>query len=302
MITEIAKAKLNLTLQVLGRRSDGYHHLVSLVAFADVGDEITIDPAAPFSIETDGPFASRIDGENLIAKTCRLVSEAGKFGPMGRIRLTKNLPVAAGLGGGSADAAAVLRALARSMPGLGSRIDLQAIARKLGADVTVCLGQRPALMWGTGEHVANLSLLPDFWVVLANPGVPLSTADVFGALGARFLDQPVHAPALPGSFASLDDLLGKMRAEGNDLQATGLRLCPAIGTVLAALSAQRHCLLASQSGSGPTCFGVFAREHDARAASLAIQTAHPAWWVRPASIDAAARSLEATRPASRDRS
>ena len=227
MITEIAKAKLNLTLQVLGRRPDGYHELVSLVAFADVGDTITVDPGAPFALETDGPFAAGIDGENLIAKACRLVTEAVPGVSLGSIRLTKNLPVAAGLGGGSADAAAVLRALVRSMPGLATRIDLQAIARKLGADVTVCLGQRPALMWGAGEHVAALPPLPDFWVVLANPGVPLSTADVFRALGARALDRAAHAPALPGPFATLEDLArGICVRHGNDLQATGHALVP----------------------------------------------------------------------------
>jgi 4-diphosphocytidyl-2-C-methyl-D-erythritol kinase len=270
---------------VLGRRPDGYHELMSFVAFADIGDTIAIDPVAPNALEIDGPFAAGIVGENLVAKACRLVSAADPCLYLGHIRLTKNLPVAAGLGGGSADAAAMLRALVRSIPGLAKRIDLKAIAHKLGADVTVCLRQRPSLMWGIGERVADLPPLPDFWVVLANPGVPLSTADVFRALGARPLEQAAHAPALPELFSSLDDLLGKMRAEGNDLQATGLRLCPAIGTVLDALTAQRHCLLASQSGSGPTCFGVFVNEHEARSASAEIAAAHPAWWVRPASID-----------------
>lgn len=285
MITETAKAKLNLTLLVLGRRPDGYHDLVSLVAFADIGDTITVNPDAPPAFHIDGPFAAGIDGENLITKACRLVTEAVPGIRLGSIRLTKNLPVAAGLGGGSADAAAVLRALVRSIPGLATRIDLQAIAHKLGADVTVCLRQWPSLMWGIGEQVTDLPPLPDFWVLLANPGVPLSTADVFGALGARLLDRTAPAPALPEPFVSLDDLLSEMRRQGNDLQATGLRLCPAIGDVLAALTAQPGCRLASQTGSGPTCFGVFANEHQARSASVAIAAAHPMWWVRPASID-----------------
>jgi 4-diphosphocytidyl-2-C-methyl-D-erythritol kinase len=285
VITEIAKAKLNLTLGVLGRRPDGYHELVSFVAFVEIGDAIAIDPVAPFALEIDGPFAAGIVGENLVAKACRLVTEAVPGVRLGSIRLTKNLPVAAGLGGGSADAAAVLRALVRSIPGLATRIDLLAIARNLGADVTVCLGQRPSLMWGIGERVTDLPPLPDFWVVLANPGVPLTTADVFGALGARPFVQAAHAPALPGIFASLEDLLRQMRAEGNDLQATGLRLCPAIGDVLSALMAQPGCRLASQSGSGPTCFGVFANEHQARSASAEIAAAHPVWWVRSAPID-----------------
>ncbi len=285
MITEIAKAKLNLTLKVLGRRLDGYHDLVSLVAFADIGDVITIDPSAPFGLETDGPFADGIVGENLIAKTCRLILESAPGLSMGSIRLTKNLPVAAGLGGGSADAAAVLRALARSTPDLAKWIDLKATARKLGADVTVCLRQRPALMWGTGEQVADLPDMPDFWIVLANPSVPLSTADVFGSLGAQRIDREATAPAIPRSFSSLDELLDKMRTEGNDLQPTALRLCPPIGAVLEALMSQPRCLLAAQSGSGPTCFGVFTNEKDALSGATAIAIAHPGWWVRPARVE-----------------
>lgn len=290
MITEIAQAKLNLTLQVIGRRPDGYHELVSLVAFADAGDILCYDPFAPFALETDGTFAARIDGENLIAKACRLVLEADSGLSLGRIRLTKNLPVAAGLGGGSADAAAFLRALARVTPGLAERVDLPAIAQRLGADVPVCFAQRPALMWGIGDRVADIPPLPEFWVVLVNPGVPLPTAAVFRALGARphkgaDLDRSAATPEAPGPFASLEALVGHMRRVGNDLQATGLRLCPAIAPVLGALSSQTRCLHAAQSGSGPTCFGVFTDETEARLAAASIATAHPEWWVVAARIN-----------------
>lgn len=285
VISETAKAKLNLTLQVLGRRTDGYHELISLVAFADAGDTLSLVTEAPFGLETNGPFATDIDGENLVAKACRLVQEADPCVRIGHIRLTKNLPVAAGLGGGSADAAALLRAVLRAAPGLASRLDIQTIVRRLGADVTVCLQQRPALMSGAGETVTPMSQLPDFWLVLANPGVPLSTAEVLRALGARAFDGAAMAPRLPGPFATLAALVKHLRANGNDLQETAIRLCPAIGKVLGALAAEQGCHHAAQSGSGPTCFGIYAHEAEARQAARAIRAAHPNWWVTPARGD-----------------
>jgi 4-diphosphocytidyl-2-C-methyl-D-erythritol kinase len=284
VIIETARAKINLTLQVLGRRPDGYHDLVSLVAFADVGDTVVFETGARPEIHTDGPFAGRIDGENLIAKAFRLVQDAHPGAPAGRVLLTKNLPVAAGLGGGSADAAAALRALKRAEPGLEAKVDIKGIARKLGADVTVCLQQRAALMWGIGEQVAMLEPLPAFWFVLVNPGVPLSTAEVFRTLSAPLIAGSPPAPALPGPFAGLDSLVAYMRATGNGLQATGIRLCPPVATVLAALAAQSHCRYAAQSGSGPTCFGVFAIQSEAQAAAAALSAARTDWWVAAASV------------------
>lgn len=285
MITEIAKAKINLTLRVLGRRADGYHELVSLVAFADVGDVVTLWPDAGLAFEMDGPFAQAIDGENLIEKTCRLLREMAPQARLGRFQLTKGLPVAAGLGGGSADAAAVLRAFARAEPELARPIDLTALAARLGADVTVCLLQQPALMWGVGEHVEPVAALPNFWVVLVNPGVPLSTAAVFRALAAPAMTAPAQRPAVPQPFADLEACVAFMRQQGNDLQATGQRLCPPIGRVLAALAAVPHCLFSAQSGSGPTCFGVFAKQDHAATAAGQLCVAHPAWWIAAAGVN-----------------
>lgn len=285
MITETARAKVNLTLEIRGRRPDGYHELVSLVAFPDVGDIVTLDPEAPFSLQTDGAFAAAIDGENLIAKACRLVSAIRPQSSLGRITLTKQLPVAAGVGGGSADAAAVLRALMRSGLDL-TPSELLGIAAGLGADVTVCLEQRTASMWGIGERVAHVPELPPFWMVLANPGVPLATADVFRALKAAPLCASPTAPDVPGPFASVNDLAAWIGARGNDLQAPAVVLCPAIADVLAALHDCRGCLLAAQSGSGPTCFGVFADEASARAATERLAATRPRWWLAAAAVGA----------------
>lgn len=282
MITQTAKAKLNLSLRVLGRRMDGYHELVSLVAFAEIGDTVVLDPSAPFDFVTNGPFASRIDGENLILKAVRAIRDAVPQASIGRIVLTKNLPVAAGLGGGSADVAAFLRAILEAQPDLGRRFDVPALARMLGADVSVCLKQRPAIMWGVGEQIADVSGMPRFWLVLANPGVPLSTAAVFKALAAPPLSQAPAPPALPGPFSELADLVGFMRAAGNDLQAASVRLCPVIADVLAGLGTQPGCLLAAQSGSGPTCFGCFATGDAARAAASSLSSAQPGWWIATA--------------------
>ena len=286
VIIEIAKAKINLSLRVLGRRPDGYHELESLVTFAETGDVVELEPSPGFQLETVGPYAAAIDGENLIENAVRLLSEVSPSVRLGRIRLTKHLPVAAGLGGGSADAAAVLRALARHNPSLASKVDLAALAQQLGADVTVCLTQHPALMWGIGERLVTVEGLPRFWVVLANPGVPLSTARVFRALAAG----PVAVaparlkPVMPGPYATLDALCADLRATGNDLQASALRLCPPIGAVLAALAASQACLYAAQSGSGPTCFGIFGSARAAEAAANRIASAEPLWWLRATPI------------------
>jgi 4-diphosphocytidyl-2-C-methyl-D-erythritol kinase len=223
----------------------------------------------------------------LIAKACRLVMEAAPDTQIGRIRLTKNLPVAAGVGGGSADAAAVLRALVRANPALAPRLDLRSIAARLGADVTVCLEQRPALMWGVGERVEPMAPLPGFWVVLANPGVPLATADVFRGLGAPPLTGVAGKPEVSAAYNSLAALIAVMRRDGNGLQPTAIRLCPPIANVIEALQGAPGCLHAAQSGSGPTCFGLFATATAGTEAAAQIKAAEPKWWVAAAAVGSA---------------
>jgi 4-diphosphocytidyl-2-C-methyl-D-erythritol kinase len=277
-ITEPALAKINLTLRVLGRRRDGYHELVSLVAFAGIGDELHLHPGQPFALEATGPFASAIEAANLIERACETVLAGAPDAVLGRFELVKRLPVAAGLGGGSADAAAALRCILRANPGLAPRIDLAAIAARLGADVSVCLASRAALMWGIGERVRPLPSLPEAHVVLVNPGVPLATADVFRALSAPPLAATPPEPPTPGPFAGARELAAACAASGNDLAHPARRLCPVIGEVETLTGMARGCLHAAQSGSGPTCFGLFATSAAARAAHAAIAAARPGWW------------------------
>ncbi|MDO5604622.1 MAG: 4-(cytidine 5'-diphospho)-2-C-methyl-D-erythritol kinase [Paracoccus sp. (in: a-proteobacteria)] len=261
--TEAAPAKLNLALHVTGRRGDGYHLIDSLVAFAAVGDEVALEPG-PLSLEIRGPFASGLDAgpDNLCLRAARLA------GMEARITLTKSLPVAAGIGGGSADAAAVLRGLGR----MGAQ--LPAAPQVLGADVPVCLAGRPARMRGVGELIEPVPALPRMSLVLVNPGVALSTPDVFGALTQR--DNP-GLPPLPDAF-DLAGLVGYLSACRNDLEAPAITLCPAVATVLRALR-DEGAMIARMSGSGATCFGIFP---DAAAAGLAayrIGAAYEGWWI-----------------------
>ena len=181
-VRELAPAKINLTLSVLGRRADGYHELESLVTFADVHDVVTLEPGAANSVVVAGPFAGYIGGENLLVRALTLLQDADPALRLGSVRLDKHLPVAAGIGGGSADAAALLRAIKHADPERAANVAWLDIAARLGADVPVCLGARPALMWGIGEKTEPLRRLPQAHAVLVNPGLPLSTADVFKAI------------------------------------------------------------------------------------------------------------------------
>lgn len=257
---EPAPAKLNLALHVTGRRGDGYHLLDSLVVFARAGDQVRLAPG-PLSLRIEGPFAGGLaaDDDNLCLRAARLV------GGQAAITLTKNLPVASGIGGGSADAAAVLRAFARRGH------PLPADPQLLGADVPVCLASVPARMSGIGERVAPLPAMPPLPLVLVNPGVAIPTPQVFAALASR--DNP-PLPPLP-AFADAGALVGWLARTRNDLQPPAMALAPVIGQVLAALSGQ-GARLARMSGSGATCFGIFA---DARAAETAAAALwRQGWW------------------------
>jgi 4-diphosphocytidyl-2-C-methyl-D-erythritol kinase len=277
-IRELARAKVNLTLTVLGRRADGYHALESLVTFAHVHDVVTIQPGDDGGVGVAGPFAQAIDGENLLARALALLREADPGLQLGSVRLDKNLPVAAGLGGGSADAAALLRAARRANAAHSTGVAWETLAARLGADVPVCLADRPALIWGTGEKIQPVLRLPPLDVVLVNPRLPLPTAQVFAALGAGPAPSSPPPPPVPG-FLHLGELLAYMQARGNDLERPAIALLPAIGKVKSVVAAQRNCRFVGMSGSGPTCFGVFADQADARRAADAIASAHGEWWV-----------------------
>jgi 4-diphosphocytidyl-2-C-methyl-D-erythritol kinase len=251
---------------------------VSLVAFAGYGDELQFFPGETPDVRATGPFAEAIGGGNLIERASAAVRAAACGATLGRFELVKRLPVAAGLGGGSADAAAALRCLARANPGLADQMGLGAMAVRLGADVPVCLASRAALMSGIGERLRPVAALPEAHLVLVNPRLPLATADVFRALGAEPLTAAPCDPPLPGPFASARDLAGWCAAIGNDLAVPARRLLPVVAEVEAALRAAPGCLYAAQSGSGPTCFGLFESAAAAAGASRAITAAEPRWW------------------------
>jgi 4-diphosphocytidyl-2-C-methyl-D-erythritol kinase len=270
----LAPAKINLSLHVLGRRPDGYHRLESLVAFADIGDEIAVAPADTLALEVDGPFAGALGrpSDNLVMRAATLLARSGGAPSGARITLTKTLPVASGIGGGSSDAATTLLALGR----LWRRpIDIAAprLAAELGADVPVCLRRRPTVMGGIGEDLCDAPALPPCQVVLANPGVPLSTAEVFRGFGGPF----GAAPPLPPSFADLDALVRYLANADNVLTSAATTLVPPVGEVLNALRGNPGCRLARLSGSGPTCFGLFASDADRVAEHLRAN--RPGWWV-----------------------
>ena len=274
-----APAKLNLYLHVTGRRADGYHELDSLVTFTALADTLEIAPAESLRLSVTGPFADALDmGDNLAARAATALAE--KLGRPADVRITldKRIPVAAGLGGGSADAAAVLRGLARLWRlGAEHAGDLRETALGLGADVPVCLDSRAANMAGVGEALSAPPRLPPCGVLLVNPGVPVPTGPVFAARRGPF-SAASRIDEAPHDAAALAALL---RSRRNDLEQPALAQVPEIGQVLARLAAAPGCLLARMSGSGGTCFGLFKDEAAAAGTAGAIARDDPAWWVQP---------------------
>lgn len=272
--TEFAPAKVNLTLHVTGRRADGYHLLDSLVVFAGVGDRVSADLSAETSLTLTGPMAAGLSGEgdNLVLRAARLI------GVPARIGLEKVLPVSSGIGGGSADAAATLRLLARLS---GRALPGAAEVLALGADVPVCLAGRAVRMTGIGEGLGAVPALPAAWLVLVNPMVAVSTPAVFKAL-ARADNAPM--PREVPKMRSAAELAAFVAMQRNDLEAPAMAVQPVIGRVKAALSAQAGCRVARMSGSGATCFGLFDDPLAASAAARAIRAAEPGWWVADAPV------------------
>ncbi|AWB50437.1 4-(cytidine 5'-diphospho)-2-C-methyl-D-erythritol kinase [Gemmobacter aquarius] len=271
MVTEFAPAKINLALHITGQRADGYHLLDSLVVFADAGDRVTVETSDALTLAITGPQSARLvaEDDNLCLRAARAM------GITAAIALEKHLPVASGIGGGSSDAAATLRALSRLS---GKPLPEPAAVLQLGADVPVCLTGRPARMSGIGETVTPLPhALPPAWLLLVNPGAGVSTPQVFKALTRRD-NAPLQAvPRL----ANTAELAAWVAMQRNDLEPPALTLLPQIARVKAALSAQQGCLLARMSGSGATCFGLFSDPLTAHAAAAAIRSVQPDWWVAP---------------------
>jgi len=287
IISETAPAKINLALTVRGRRPDGYHEIESLVTFADAGDRVTFRSGPECRVTLSGPFAGDIAGQNLLERALLLLRDRDPGLQLGAVHLEKNLPVAAGLGGGSADAAALLRAVRRANPERAGVVAWHEVAARLGADVPVCLAARAALIWGIGDRVEPLPTgsLPAMAAVLVNPRMPLATAQVYQALAAPPVPADhAAAPALPGPFPELASLVDVMRARGNDLEAAATRLLPAIATIKGALAALPGCRVAALSGSGPTCFGVFATRQEADDAAALLAQSRPDWWIAPVGL------------------
>ena len=283
MIRVEAPAKLNLYLHVTGRRADGYHELDSLVTFTALADTLEIAPADSLVLTVSGPFADALDGgDNLATRAAAALAERlGRTADV-RIALHKRVPVAAGLGGGSADAAAVLRGLARLWRlGAEHADDLREVALGLGADVPACLASRAAYMAGIGEALSAPPPLPPCGVLLVNPGVPVPTGAVFAARRGPFsaADRFCETPADAAALASL------LRGRRNDLEPPACAQVPAIDRVLARLAAAPGYLLARMTGSGGTCFSLFADEAAAADAAGAISGKHPSWWVHPTHLD-----------------
>lgn len=282
-----APAKLNLYLHITGRRDDGYHLLDSLVVFAAVGDGVEVAPADDLSLAVTGRFAAALNhtaaGDNLVMRAARLLSrEAGLAGDRGAaMRLDKRLPIAAGLGGGSADAAAALHGLCALWDISPGDDDLARMAISLGADVPACLARRPAFVGGVGESLDPAPALPPMHVALVNPGAPLSTASVFAALAPSIAARDGRFAEAPRDAASLAALLA---SRANDLEEPARELCPAVADVLTALGRQPDCLLARMSGSGATCFGLFDTAAAAAAAARIIADQQPAWWAASAPV------------------
>ena len=267
---EFAPAKVNLFLHVTGRREDGYHLLDSLAVFAGVGDELVASPAEALTLEIDGPEGGALAAEpdNLVLRAARLLAESHGVSGGAALRLTKRLPVASGIGGGSADAAAALRLLSRQW-----RLTLppEAAVTRLGADVPVCVTSRAARMGGIGEELVPAPRFPTYGLLLANPRIPLSTPAVFRARAPGF----TPPAGLPASWPDARAMAEDLRRCANDLEAPARQLCPAVTEVLAAIAGRKDCLLARMSGSGATCFGLFPDPASARAAAGSLPSG---WW------------------------
>jgi 4-diphosphocytidyl-2-C-methyl-D-erythritol kinase len=277
-LAAFAPAKINLYLHVLGKREDGYHLLDSLVAFADIGDRVSAAPAAALSLSVEGPEAAALDGlaeENLVMRAARLLAARAGVSSGAALRLDKRLPVAAGIGGGSADAAAALRVLAELW---GCPLDPDALAPlglELGADVPACLACRPVWVGGIGERIDPAPVLPPMGIVLANPRQPLATPAVFRARRGPF-GAPGRFDPMPREPEALATLLARRR---NDLTEAAIGLLPEIAALLQRLEELPGALLARMSGSGATCFALFADRATAAAAGAALARSQPDWWV-----------------------
>jgi 4-diphosphocytidyl-2-C-methyl-D-erythritol kinase len=278
-VEAFAPAKVNLFLHVGEKRSDGFHDLESLVVFVEAGDTLSFTQSGELTLSVDGPFAKDLssEGDNLVLRAAHTLASHAGSSPRAAITLTKNLPVASGIGGGSADAAATLRGLTRLWALDMSWSRLRAIAETLGSDVPVCVESKPSWMEGRGERIAAAGALPEMALVLVNPGMAVPTADVFRALKTRRGTGKVDHSA---RMLRPRDLIAFLKTTSNDLEAAARVIAPVIGEVLSELSRMPGVELWRMSGSGATCFALFEDESAAEMAAIALSHSHPDWWVQ----------------------
>ena len=293
MTETFAPAKINLYLHITGRRADGYHYLDSLVAFTNIGDTLRLEPSDHFEFSIEGPMADELrafDPEsNLAVRAVRMLSAELNKPLTGKLTLVKNLPIASGIGGGSTDAAAALRLFAAREKMPPDAALLHSIAASLGQDIPCCLAGETCYFRDIGNVTDPGPKLPLTHIVLVNPGLSLPTPSVYKARTGTFSApaQLSETPQTPQELATM------LHERNNDLTTSAISLCPAIADILAAIAAQEDCLLVRMSGSGATCFGLFADRSSTKKAATALHQAHPDWWVAQALIPASTGRLPA---------
>lgn len=277
-----APAKINLFLHLTGRRDDGYHLLQSVMVFVDVGDSLEFSPHDSLFLDVDGPFAGDMPPphENLIYRAAQMLAAEFKTTPRGAVRLTKNLPVASGIAGGSADCAAALKGFAKLWGFSDERDRIHRIGQQLGADVPACLVAKPVWAEGIGEKMMPLHDMPALHFVLANPMVATPTPEVFRRYRNRFCP-PIQ---FSGRKKSMQEWIADIKRYRNDLTDPAMEVTPEIRTVLQALQETPNCQVARLSGSGATCFGIYEHAETARAAVNKLKMDHPRWWVSTANL------------------
>ncbi|HSG94923.1 MAG TPA: 4-(cytidine 5'-diphospho)-2-C-methyl-D-erythritol kinase [Afifellaceae bacterium] len=278
-VTQAAPAKINLALHVTGRRADGYHELGTLAVFADCGEHVVVQAADDLRLRVEGPFSASLpnDETNLVTAAARIFFSTAGFDGKALLSLNKTTPVGAGLGGGSADAAATFRALNQYFNcAIGVR-DLAGLGADLGADIPMCVYSQALRATGTGEVIEPLSSAPPLPLVLVWPGRPVATASVFKQL--RDVSNP-PLPRLPEAFSTVRDVVAWLADTRNDLQAAAIEIEPVIADTLEALAATDQCLLVRMSGTGSACFGIYPDIASANAAEQALRISHPNWWIR----------------------
>ena len=286
VLTTRARAKLNLSLHIVGRRDDGYHELESLVAFGSLADHLALEPGRTESLMVQGPFAHTAgqDQDNLVLKAVRQLRQFKPALRSGSLTLTKYLPAQAGLGGGSADAAATLRLLARLNGFSLDDPDILAAARLIGADVPVCLHSKPVMMHGIGDRLGAPLALPKLYAVLVKPPIGMATPEVFRQLGFEKGQRSKRLPHPEMSTVTTDGIIPFLKLLGNDLQGAACALAPVIGECVSALSRQQGYQLARMSGSGSAVFGLFDTAIHAKKAASRLTRMHDTWWVKPTVI------------------